>query len=56
MLPNNIALVAERLAGLRKKALEHSYICDFLVDSVSELKFNGYIELVQDLDGSSCPG
>ena len=51
--------IGKRLAGLRKKTFEHSDICDFLVDSMSELKFYGYIERyierILDLDRSSCP-
>ena len=52
VLPNNIELAAERLASLRKKALKQSDVCDFLVDSMCELKSNDYIEPVHDSDGT----
>ena len=43
-LPNNFVLAADRLADLRKKAVQQPEVCEFLIDSMKDLKSSGYIE------------
>ena len=43
-MPNNFVLAADRLADLRKKAVKQPEVCEFLIDSMKDLKSSGYIE------------
>ena len=43
-LPNNLALARDRAIALRKKALKQHDLCEFLVETMQNLKSNGYIE------------
>ena len=51
-LPNNFVLAAERMEGLRKKALKQPDAYEFLVESIRELKNAGYVEPVVNVDAS----
>ena len=49
-LPNNFVLASDRLADLRKKALKQPEVCEFLIDSMKDLKSSGYIESSEGFD------
>jgi len=52
-LPNNFVLAVDRAEGIRKKALKHPDVHEFLVESVRELKTCGYIEPVLNVDSKA---
>ena len=43
-LPNNLALARDRAIALRKKTLKQHDFCEFLVETMQNLKSKGYIE------------
>ena len=51
-LPNDFVLTAERMEDLRKKALKHLDVFEFLVESIRELKAAGFVEPVVNVDAS----
>ena len=47
-LPNNLALARDRAIALRKKTLKQHDLCEFLVETIQNLKSKNYIEKVSE--------
>ena len=52
-LPNNFGLASDRVAAIKKKALKQPDLCQFLVESMTDLQSKGYIEDASDFSAES---